>query len=172
MADGKMSQDDIDAMLAALSGDAPIVIPAGTPAPPTVPSEADIARMAKDAVGAPALGDKQVVNQQEIDAVMADVDTEMLRGSTPPPMVAQDITGDGAIDQADLDEADQIRMRLGRCHAGRRRQIFQRQRAAVVGQGSQQLAADFDALDAARAGVFHPAILPCELNIDKSIRFR
>jgi hypothetical protein len=52
--------------------------------------------------------------------------------------------------QPQLDEADQIGMRLGGRHAGFPRQVFQRHRPAMVGQGQQQLAADLDALNATR----------------------
>ena len=53
--------------------------------------------------------------------------------------------------QADVAKAHQVRMRLGRRHAGVGRQVFQRHRAAVVGQRVQQAPADFDTLDAAPA---------------------
>jgi hypothetical protein len=57
-----------------------------------------------------------------------------------------------ALHQAEAAVADEVRMRLGRGHAGGRGQVFQRERAAVVGERAQQLAAHLDALDAAGRG--------------------
>ena len=56
-------------------------------------------------------------------------------------------------DQAQLAEAHQVGVGLGRGHAGAGGQFLQRQRAAVVGQGAQQGTADFDALDATLGGL-------------------
>jgi hypothetical protein len=58
-----------------------------------------------------------------------------------------------ALDQAQLDEAHQVGVRLSGRHVGRGGEILQRQRLAVVRQREQQAAAHLDALDAARIGV-------------------
>ena len=69
------------------------------------------------------------------------------------------------LDQADVAEAHQVRMGLGRRHAGVGGEVFQRHRAAMVGQCVQQAAADLDALDAAR-----PPLMPVrEFAIDELV---
>jgi transposase len=50
--------------------------------------------------------------------------------------------------QADLAEAHQVGVRLGRSHASGRGQLLQGQRASSMGQGAQQLPTHLDALDA------------------------
>ncbi|OIQ80806.1 hypothetical protein GALL_374280 [mine drainage metagenome] len=55
------------------------------------------------------------------------------------------------LDQPELAEAHQIGMRLARGHVGFVRQVLERQRTPDMRQRQQQPAADFDALDAARA---------------------
>jgi hypothetical protein len=132
MADGKMSQDDIDAMLDALGGGTPAAPPAptaptptvassgpmsqddidamlsamgGEPAVPVAPSDVDIARMAKEALSTPTQVGKPVVGQDEINAVMAGVDTRMLAAAVPPaPVAVEPKLGDGSINQSDLND--------------------------------------------------------------------
>ena len=57
------------------------------------------------------------------------------------------------LDQADLAEAHQVGMRLGWRHVGRARQVLQGHGPPEPRQRLQQLAADFDALDATRAAM-------------------
>jgi hypothetical protein len=57
------------------------------------------------------------------------------------------------LDEAELAEAHQVGMGLGRRHVGLAGQVLQRHRPAVVHQRQQQPPAHLDALDAARAAL-------------------